>query len=76
MFDVSNTDDASCIPGKTCGNSFAVFYFFTYILFTTFIMLELFVLIILNDFEEYNLKDDNPIEQFKENLEIFRFSWN
>jgi len=32
-------------------------------------MLNLFVLIILNDFEEYNIKTDNPIEEFSENLE-------
>lgn len=35
----------------------------------------MFVLIIINDFEEFNLKEDNPVEEFKENLEIFRKSW-
>ena len=48
----------------------------TYIMMTTLVMLNLFVLIILNDFEEYNLKEDNPVEQFKENLESFRASWS
>ncbi len=38
-------------------------------------MFNLFVLIILNDFEEYNIKTDNPVEEFKENLEHFRYSW-
>jgi hypothetical protein len=32
-------------------------------------------LIILNDFEEFNLKEDNPVEQFKDNLESFRKTW-
>lgn len=41
----------------------------------TTVMLNLFVLIILNDFEAYNLKDDNPVELFKENLENFRTIW-
>ncbi len=41
----------------------------------TFVMLNLFILIILNDFEEYNLKDNNPIEEFKENLDNFRSVW-
>ena len=41
----------------------------------TTVMMNLFVLIILNDFEEYNLKDDNPVELFKENLESFRDIW-
>jgi hypothetical protein len=39
-------------------------------------MLNLFILIILNDFEEYNLNKNNPVEEFKENLESFRISWN
>jgi len=36
---------------------------------TTLIMLNLFILIILNDFEEFNLTKDNPVECFKDNLE-------
>lgn len=42
----------------------------------TFIMLNLFVLIILNDFEEYNLNKDNPVEKFKDNLEKFKEIWS
>ena len=38
-------------------------------------MLNLFILIILNDFEEFNLKEDNPIDVFKENLDNFRSIW-
>ena len=43
---------------------------------TTIIMLNLFILIILNDFEEFNLKEDNSIDQFKVNLDKFILSWN
>lgn len=32
-------------------------------------MLNLFILIVLQDFEEFHLKKDNPMEEFKENLE-------
>lgn len=39
-------------------------------------MLNLFILIILNDFEEFNLKEDNSIDQFKVNLDKFILSWN
>lgn len=54
---------------------FSSLFFLTYIMITSIVMLNLFILIILNDFEEYNLKDDNPVELFKENLENFRISW-
>jgi hypothetical protein len=30
----------------------------------------------LKDFEEYNLKSDNPVEEFKDNLEHFKQIWN
>lgn len=43
---------------------------------TTIVMLNLFILIILNDFEEFNLKEDNSIDQFKDNLDQFNNSWN
>lgn len=46
----------------------AIIYFLTYIMLATFVMLNLFVLIILNDFEEYNLNTNNPLENFKKNL--------
>jgi hypothetical protein len=38
-------------------------------------MLNLFILIILNDFEQYNLNDDNPVEDFKKNLTSFKSTW-
>lgn len=50
-------------------------YFLSYIMITSFVMLNLFILIILNDFEEFNLKSNNPIEEFKENLEHFKQNW-
>jgi len=33
-------------------------------------MLNLFILIIIQYFENYNLKDDNPLDLFSENLEV------
>ena len=40
-----------------------------------FIMLNLFILIIIQYFEDYHLKEDNPIQQFNENLLYFRKIW-
>lgn len=56
--------------------AFSTLFFLTYIMLTTIIMLNLFILIILNDFEEFNLKEDNSIDQFKVNLDKFILSWN
>lgn len=39
-------------------------------------MLNLFILIILNDFEEYNLKSGNSVELFNERIQIFNKCWN
>jgi hypothetical protein len=33
-------------------------------------MLNLFILIIIQYFEDYHLKEDNPLDAFKENLEV------
>lgn len=73
MYDCGRTSD--CVDGVNCGSDFSVFFFLTFTMMATTVMLNLFVLIILNDFEAYNLKDDNPVELFKENLENFRSIW-
>ena len=55
---------------------YAIPFFLTFILNCSFIGLNLFILIIIQDFEEYNLKPNNPIEEFNENLIHFRDKWN
>ena len=39
------------------------------------IMLNLFILVIIQQFEQYYVSDDNPIQKFKKNLEIFQEVW-
>jgi len=36
-------------------------FFITFILITSFIMLNLFILIVLQYFEDYHMKEDNPL---------------
>lgn len=38
-------------------------------------MLNLFILIIIQQFEEFHLKEDNPITHFKRNLDSFSKIW-
>jgi hypothetical protein len=42
---------------------------------STFIMLNLFILVIIQQFELYYLQEDNVLEKFKENLELFKKTW-
>merc|ERR1711998_136179 len=48
----------------------------SFILICSFIMLNLFILIIIDFFEAYNLKEDNPLDQFNTNVEKFKKIWN
>lgn len=38
-------------------------------------MLNLFILIIIQQFEDFHLKEDNPITNFKKNLDSFSKIW-
>ena len=40
----------------------SVLYFFSFITIISFVMLNLFILILIQYFEEYHLKEDNPLE--------------
>ena len=53
------------------GNSIAPLYFIIFIMLVTHIMLNLFILVIIEQFEKYYLTADNPLTQFRDNLEVF-----
>lgn len=38
-------------------------------------MLNLFILVLLQQFEEYHISSDNPLTQFRDYVEQFRTSW-
>jgi len=42
----------------------AIPFFISFELIGRFIMMNLFILVILNDFEEYHLRIDSPVEKF------------
>jgi hypothetical protein len=46
MYDLSNEED-DCIPGVNCGTMYAPFFFIIFVLIQQYIMVDLFVLIIL-----------------------------
>ena len=74
MFDTSKTMP-NCVPGKTCGTPIAPLYFISFIMICTFVLLNLFILVILQQFDKYYLPDDNVLQRFKEDLQIFKLTW-
>lgn len=52
------------------------FYFIIMIFFMYVIMLNLFLLVTLQQFEDFSRKETNPIEKFGELLKNFKKAWN
>lgn len=70
MKDYSNVNPAILSPVVS------QIYFTFLIFFCAVIMLNLFILVVLQQYDEFHHKDDNPIELFSELLECFRKTWN
>lgn len=51
-------------------------YFVSFYIITTEIMINLFILVLLNQFDEFSSNAENPLHTFKENLEKFRKNWS
>ena len=75
MYDCMRTETDNCIPGKNCGINYAPVFFIPYIMITQFIMLNLFIMVIIQQFEIYYLQEDNVLERFKDDLVLFKKNW-
>lgn len=64
-----------CIPNKTCGSSIAPLFFLSFIMVVSNIMLNLFILVIIQQFSKYYLEEDNPLSRFEEDFEDFKEAW-
>jgi hypothetical protein len=74
MYDCMDTPP-DCTPGETCGNSLAPAFYIVFVLFVQNVMLNLFILVIITQFETYYVGDDNAIKKYTRNLEIFMKTW-
>jgi hypothetical protein len=74
MFDLMNIDE-NCIPGKNCGTTWASAFFIAFVLIQQYIMVNLFILIILQQFDLYYLPDDNVLDRFKKDVTNFKLVW-
>ena len=50
-------------------------YGISFELISMFIMLNLFILIMLQQFEEYHINPNNPLQEFKDYVDTFRKKW-
>lgn len=75
MYDCSKTPADGCIVGRTCGSEYSFVYFNVLILVCTYVMLNLFILVIIGQFEKYYLPKDNAIVLFKSDLACFMDVW-
>ena len=50
------------------GGITAAIFFLTFVILCSYIMINVFILIIIQQFEEYQIEENNPIQTFKENL--------
>lgn len=74
MYDC-NITPPNCEPGLNCGTSYAPAFFIVFVLFVQNVMLNLFILVIIMQFEKYYIADDNAIKKFKVNCETFMKTW-
>lgn len=64
-----------CTPGWNCGSILSPIYFVAFVMIVQFIMINLFALVVIDQFEMYYMSEDNPIEKFKKTFEVFIVQW-
>ena len=74
MYDCYLAPDG-CVEGVDCGTPFAPAYFITFIMLVTHVMLNLFILVIIEQFERFYLRKNSPLVQFGATLEMYRQAW-
>ena len=75
MFDCSRDKKWGCIENVNCGSSVSFIYFCMLILICSYVMLNLFILVIIQQFEKYYLPEDNMLDRFKKDQVSFMKVW-
>ena len=58
-----------------CGSLYAPIFFLVFNLLVSQVMLNLFILVILQQFEKYYIDENGPLKRFKADLTIFVEHW-
>ena len=64
-----------CEPGVNCGSSLAPLFFICFIMLVSNIMLNLFILVIIQQFSKYYIEEDNSKQRFEDDFEAFKKAW-
>lgn len=65
MFDCANN----------LGSNFYILYFIIFVILLDFVVLDLFVSVILQNYEEYSTNSDTALNKFQQDIKIFRKIW-
>lgn len=65
----------NCIPGQTCGSPYAPAYFIAFIILVTYVMLNLFILVIIQQFQKLYLDQNSPLSRFNKDFEVIHEVW-
>lgn len=74
MWDTMRVDEY-CIVGATCGSSYNFIFFLAFVVIMQYIMINLFILIILQQFDLYYLPSDNVLDRFATDVKLFKTTW-
>ena len=77
MFRMSTGEDWHLIMYDCMAhNTIYQLFFILYVVLIQYIMVNLFVLVILREFNEHFYNTDNPLNQYSEDLNMFKEDWN
>jgi len=74
MYDCWRTEP-DCEKGQTCGSDFAAVFFISFILLITDVLLNLFILVIVQQFQKVHLDQDGPVQLFQRDYETILAVW-
>ena len=75
MFDTTRDTAYGCIEDDSCGSYANTLFFMLFILVATYMMLNLFILVLMQNFEMYYINKDNALESYQENSNRFKKMW-
>ena len=76
LFKISTADEWESIMFYIMeNNKYAIIYFIIFYVLISFIMINLFILVLIDQFDEYYHNPDNPLHHYDENLRDFRTVW-
>ena len=75
MYDTMRLAEDDCIADKTCGTAMAPIFFLSFNMIVSNIMLNLFILVIIQQFTKFYINLDNPLSRFEEDFEDFKNAW-